>query len=317
MNWKGLEESRNSPCLPTIGASPSTSQGREKVKSSTSPYSAGKFRLVVAICRTLVALAALPTYSAASELAPRWAAAKTRMPEPLIGESITDLDRAQAGELELDLTGALRPSTATSTALWAGSLEAEWGATERLGLALELGLSNAGEGGGSRGSTEPSLRAAASWALLHDSALDLHLQAEATVRLLRESDAEVGRLVDPGNSLLPVSFGFRGGIRQSIWTIRGAIGGAAGGHSSHLVPLRGDLALFGEFRCGGPCGFAGLELDADWSWRDPFVLAPTLVLDGARFHLPFRFGVAVPLALSAERSGAAVFLRMIYEADVN
>jgi hypothetical protein len=153
--------------------------------------------------------------------------------------------------------------------------------------------------------------------LLHDFGRDLHLQAEVTVRLLRESEAEVGQLVDPGNSPLPVSFGFRGGIRQSNWTVRGAIGGAAGGHSAHLVPLRGDLALFREFRCGGPCGFVGFELDVDWSWRNPFLFAPTLVLDGARFHLPFRFGVAVPLALSADRPGAAVFLRMIYEADVN
>jgi hypothetical protein len=237
------------------------------------------------------------------------------MPEPLIGESITDLARSEQGELEVDLTGTLRPATATTSALWAGSLEAEWRATERLGLAMEVGFSNAGADPGSSGSTETSFRAAASWALLHDFARDFHLQAEASVRLLRENEADLGRLVDPGNSRLPVSFGLRGGIRQGAWTVRGALGAAAGGGSAHAVPLRGDISLFGEFRCGGICGFAGLELDGDWSWRDPWLLAPTVVFDGARFGLPLRLGLAAPLALSAEGTRGAVLLRLIYEAS--
>ena len=63
----------------------------------------------------------------ASPLGPR------KMPEPLIGESVTDLDGTEAGELEVDATGLVHPPDG----FWSSGVEVEWRALPRLGISLE------------------------------------------------------------------------------------------------------------------------------------------------------------------------------------
>src|SRR6266852_555833 len=103
------------------------------------------------------------------------------MPEPSLGESITDLDGTAAGALEVGVTGlSRRPGD-----LWSGELEVEWRALTRLGLSLAAGAAHEEAAGGVAGSLRPS----ASFVLLHDPARDLHLMLDATLRLL-ENDSE-------------------------------------------------------------------------------------------------------------------------------
>ncbi len=214
------------------------------------------------------------------------------MPEPLLGESITDLDGTEAGELEVDVTGlSRRPGD-----LWTGELEVEWRALTRLGLSLEAGAAHQGAGSG----VATSLRPSASFVLFHDPVRDLHLMLDASVRLL-ENDSEA----EPGEPALPLAFSLRGGIRRGPLTLRGALGGGAGGHSAHTVPLRAQGAALLE----APFGFWGIEADGDFARSSPWVLAPELVLGTRALHV----GVAMPWELGAGRLGA--FVRLIFEVD--
>src|SRR6516165_9498881 len=99
-----------------------------------------------------------------------------RMPEPVLGESITDIDASKAGELEVDLTASVGHSGGTR--VWQGSVEVESRVTNRLGLEIELGHSFASV-------PEPGLvlRLAASWSLVHLDGIGFHGQAELSARL--------------------------------------------------------------------------------------------------------------------------------------
>ena len=62
------------------------------------------------------------------------------MPEPVLEESITDIDRDEAGELEADaIAGGTRSGDGVRR--WQSSVEVEWAATRDLGVALESGAS--------------------------------------------------------------------------------------------------------------------------------------------------------------------------------
>src|SRR5216684_1877339 len=63
------------------------------------------------------------------------------MPEPVLGESITDIDGSEAGEVEVDLTGVV--GRAGGAKLWQGSVEIESRVTDRLGLEIEIGYARA------------------------------------------------------------------------------------------------------------------------------------------------------------------------------
>src|SRR5262249_22047941 len=146
-----------------------------------------------------------------------------KMPEPLIGESITDLDGTEAGEVEIDATGVIqRPG-----GLWSTQLEVEWRAWSRLGTSLEGTLSRE-----ESGTTSAELRPSLAFLLLHDPAHDFHLMIDATARLF-ETDVATAEMGEPA---LPVAFSLRGGIRREWFTLRGALGASAGGHSAHVVP---------------------------------------------------------------------------------
>lgn len=73
------------------------------------------------------------------------------MPEPLLGETLTDLNSDEAGELELEGTGVVLLPGEGDSPEWAGALEAEWRVTERLGL----GLARPPPAGGARRARPP------------------------------------------------------------------------------------------------------------------------------------------------------------------
>jgi hypothetical protein len=231
------------------------------------------------------------------------------MPEPLLGESVTDLDGLEAGELELEMTGLLIPPRTARHGGWQGSMELEWRALERLGLMVEVGT------GGGLGRPElegVSARAAGSWMLLHDVARGLHVQAELGARLLSEDEEEAA--FEPGEATLPLWFGLRAGWRQGAWTVRAGLGGQALGRSAHLVPLRANLSALGQV---GPWSFLGVELDGDWARASWLVVAPTALVDLGPMQLPVRLGLAVPWspARSGRRSETGFMLRLVYELD--
>jgi hypothetical protein len=214
-----------------------------------------------------------------------------RMPEPLIGESITDLDGTEAGELEADATGVVQRGGS-----WSTGLEIEWRALSRLGVSLEGTTS--GEG---NGSTATELRPSVAFVLLHDQASDLHLMIDATARLFENDVANPGL----GEPALPVAFSLRGGIRRSWLTLRGALGAGAGGHSAHVVPLRTEAAALIEV----PFGFGGVEGAADFARSSPWMVAPEIVFGTGALRL----GAALPWEPGTGRFGA--LLRLIVEID--
>ncbi len=226
---------------------------------------------------------------------------RVAMPEPLLIETATDLDSDEAGELEVDLTGAsgVRPALADPS----GELEAEWRVTRRLGLALGLGLS------GGLDLHALSARGAASWALYHDLRHDLHVQLFASGRYPLELNDGLAT-IDHSEPTRPFEAGVHGGIRQGWLTLRGQLGVEAGGRSAHLLPVRAALVP----AAGGRAGFGAIELMADWARADPWTIAPEGVLDLGIWGLPVRLGLALPWRPSAPRDLSAI-ARVIVEVD--
>src|SRR5919108_788651 len=151
-----------------------------------------------------------------------------RMPEPLIGESVTDIDGTQAGELEIDASGIVaRPGGEWNTAL-----EIEGRGLSRLGVLVEGTLS-----GDNTESAAGGLRASLAFLLLHDEEHDFHLMIDATARLFENAVAS-----ELGEPTERIAFSLRGGIRRDWLTLRGSLGAGAGTHSAHAVPLRAEAA---------------------------------------------------------------------------
>jgi hypothetical protein len=235
------------------------------------------------------------------------------MPEPLIGETITDIDGVEAGELEVDLAGIAQPARNGGAGAWSGALEMEWRATSRLGLGLEVGLRGPLGAAAAGCARAVSLRSAASVALLHDPAHDFHLMAEASAQLEGEGTLPS----DPGDPALPARFGLRAGLRQGLVTLRAGAGLGVGSGSARRVPLRTGLAVLFQVGPAGQSGFAGVEIDADWARRTPLVLAPQVVVDAKPLGLPALFGLALPLRLDPEghEPRLGFLLRVMVEID--
>jgi hypothetical protein len=231
---------------------------------------------------------------------------KTPMPEPLIGESITDIDRSEAGELEIDFTVVARRTRLPTLNVATGAIELEWGVTRHLGLAFEVGVSKGLGPDSASVPFEPGLRAAAAWGLFHDFAHDIHLQLESSARVLSERNEG---LIESEDSPMRASVDLRGGARQGQWTLRSGIGVGFGGHSRHAVPIRANLAVFSELRPSAPIGFVGLEVDGDWGRRNPVFLAPTMVFGS---H-PFRLGFGILTAITDVGPSPGILVRLIYE----
>jgi hypothetical protein len=226
------------------------------------------------------------------------------MPEPLIGESVTDIDSLDSGEVELDLTETTLRSTQAETGGMGTSLETEWRVTKNLGLSAEIATTS---------DETAEFSGTASWSLLHDLKHGFHLQAEIGIRSGETNDREWE------DASLPLSFGLRAGLYEGDWTLRGSLGGEALGTSAHSLPIRAGFAVFHGIGAEGKLGFTGVELVGDWGNSAPFFLAPTLVAHVPGLTLPMYLGLALPYSPASDTAPTSwgAVIRATYEFDVD
>src|SRR2546423_10650455 len=79
----------------------------------------------VAVARIAMLLAALGPPVRAEVQTMLSSPVRARMPEPLLTESITDLDGALAGEVEIDVSASVLRGT-TGPGQWQSSVEGQW-----------------------------------------------------------------------------------------------------------------------------------------------------------------------------------------------
>jgi hypothetical protein len=232
--------------------------------------------------------------------------ALTAVPEPMLLESITDVDLAHAGELEMDIDFSIVPSVANS--IIGGRFESEWRASQRVGLALELSFAREAR---TSDNYAFGARAAASFVLLHDFARNLHLQAVLAGRAPLETDESIAH--DAAETSLPFAGGIHAAIGLGPLSLRAQLLGEAGeGNVAHAPVHAGIVALLRV----DDLGFFGAEWIQDWALERPFTVAPEVVFDGATRRLPFRVGMTVPIHLGVERNQAFnVITRIILELD--
>jgi hypothetical protein len=274
----------------------------ERVVASILPVSS---RGAAASALVLAAVALLAGPAGAVEVEPR--NRREAIAEPLVGETVTDIDAEEVGEVEVDLT-LLGASRYDRTSFGSGELEAEAKLTSRIGVSIAVEL--AGDQKSAVGAA--GLRLAASCALFHDRAHDVHLQLEAAARVF-ESDllAEPTRIDDAA----PYEVGLRAAWRRGAFTSRLGLGLSIGGVES--VPLWFDVALLGEWGRHGRRSFAGLELLTDWSSNVPLTAIPEVAVGFQLGDVPLRIGVGMPLAVGYRWGDLSVgaLLRVMLELD--
>jgi hypothetical protein len=203
------------------------------------------------------------------------------MPEPLVVESLTDIDGIEAGEVEIDSTGLLAQH------FWSASAEIEWRALSHLGLGVEVGGDEDGAG----------IHLGASVPLLHAG---LHLMLEGSARL-----PDTAGEIEPGETALPYALGFRAGVRFGRLTLRGAADAEWSSERASMFASGATLISFGsEWR-----GFAGIELAVDGARTDEVAVIP----EAAYLFGFVRLGIAVPITSDA----VAGMVRIIFELDAD
>jgi hypothetical protein len=236
--------------------------------------------------------------AAETETARQLPPSKPKMPEPVLAESITDLDGSESGELEIDVVSG------TSGASWTGEVEAEWRALSRLGIALMV------DRGGRGTFREGSTRVGGGLALFlfHDVPHDAHLSLEAIGRAGDEDE----HALDAEEAQRAGAMLVRGGIRTGPLTLRGALGAESSFERKNAIgPVASSALLFSTTHW---C-FAGFEAltRGPSSW---ITIAPNLSFDLARV-VPVRLAIAIPYRPAADRDEPrlAVILRSIVELD--
>jgi hypothetical protein len=228
-----------------------------------------------------------------------------QVPEPLLVESITDVDGASAGEYEMDIDFFAVPSVSNS--IVGTRVEGEWRASERLGVALELSFAREVK---TPDNYAFGARLATSFVLLHDFAHNLHIQAVGTFRAPLETDEDVAH--DAAETALPYGAGVHAATMLGPTSFRLEILGEAGDHAVHAPLHVGVVALC----LVDGLGYVGAELIQDWALRDPFTIAPEIVFDGGPRGLPFRVGIVVPVHLGVSDDRAFnVITRLTLELD--
>jgi hypothetical protein len=240
----------------------------------------------------------------------RVAAERAPVPEPLLTETVTDIDGADRGEYELELNGSELRSIRGGAYVLQSSVEAEWLATRHLGIRVEPTFTRSLEAPGSGSSQRFGAAGALSWKVLQDIERDAYAQVELAGRAPRD----VTLLTDPGESSLPFTLDLRGAVRSGRWTLRGSFGAAAGGTSAH-APFRGSFAVLTGFTSTERYGFWGVEADVDGTRQNPTVLALNLMPHLGPIGLPVRFGIAIPwvVGVNGDRPSTGVFFRILIE----
>lgn len=249
--------------------------------------------------------------TAVSDAAPL--AHEARIVEPVIEETVTDIDGDRAGDVEADVNASLLYRTRDAARAWTTAAEVEWRVTTRLGVALDLGF--AGGAAAPGGETELfELQPALSYVILHDWSHDAHLQLEASGRAReRFEDDDVG--FEPGDPVLPFAIRLRSAFRPGRLALRPDVGASFGRRGSHPVPILLGLATLyalGDDRRS----FVGVEIDVDGARRSPLLIAPEFSIAFAPETL-LKLGVASPVVfdLDAKPTLAGGFVRLTVETD--
>ncbi len=255
--------------------------------------------LAAALAMQLVASPQAAGQAASEEKAP--------IPEPLLSETVTDIDGTEAGEVEVEVNGSVMRALHGGERALDTSLEVEWLVTRRLGLRLEPTLSRDSDGSTENGA---GLSGGLSWKVLQDFAHDLHVDAELLTRVPWNESP----IVQPGDPAQPVALDLRGAWRRDLLSLRWS-GGVGAFGASGRVPLRGSVAALLPFESSGRFGFWGVELDADGARPNPLVAALDVVPNLEPAGLPLRLGLALPWFVGSEgdRPALGILLRVFYE----
>jgi hypothetical protein len=199
-------------------------------------------------------------------LAPAAALAGPReanMAEPILGETVTDIDGRDAGEIEIDMHGIVPHVRGTTWAV--GEVGVEARVTRRLGVELEGAIAG-WSGVGGRG----DVLARGSFMLYHGTRHDLHVQLEARAGV----DYTLGTPTFPSSEGAAFAIGARVGYRTGWLVLRGGAGAAISdeGHA----PIWADLAAFVQLGHAG--SFAGIETTTDWTSATPAIVCPEVEL---------------------------------------
>ncbi len=124
------------------------------------------------------------------------------LPESFLTESATDIDAAEAGEIEYEANLASVGARAGGAHATLTSLEVEWRALKELGLRLEPSFARIVDPGSVSGRDQFGVAGGIAVGLFHDFARDLHLQAELLGRTPESANA---RVFEPGETELPVA----------------------------------------------------------------------------------------------------------------
>lgn len=240
---------------------------------------------------------------------------RMRTPEPLVGETVTDIDGDEPGEVEADLSGLLLGRANGGAAVWVAGAEIEARVSRRLGVEIELSM-NGGFGGGMEASRASSLRAGASYVVFHDLRRGLHLMLEAKARVVDELSTGDETLQEPTDPALPYSFGLRGAWRRGYNTLRFGVDYSLGERPAYAAPFLLDVALLREFYARRVRGFFGLEVNLDFGRPQPLLIVPELLLSANRGE-SVRVGVGLPILVEDKTVAVGGLLRVVIEQDVD
>jgi hypothetical protein len=224
--------------------------------------------------------------------------AEGELPEPILVESVTDVDSREAGELELELLTSvvgLHPGSP-----YAMRLEAEWRVTERLGFKLEAGFDRTE-------AVAPSVSAGTSFVLFHLMPLNLHGQAVVYGRWPLDRDDVA--LLDPAEPVTLVAAGAHLAWQWRLLSARAEVTSGVGGPIAY-APIRANAALL--FGTGSL--FGGFEAMTDFARREPLLLAFEAEL--RQLIDENRFGVAVAIPFEPKiRGTVGLILRVQFAID--
>jgi hypothetical protein len=241
---------------------------------------------------------------------------RRKLPEPLVGEAITDLDAREEGEFEVDLGVKAVSRRATGAVFFDSEIEGEWRATRLYGMALEVGFARISGGL----LTDPplvSVRMAHSFTFLQSYAYELFAQLQVGIRLYPWSE-DIG--LELGASALPLSLRLQVAHRRGAATLYASVG-LSGGRAPVEIAVLANLSVF--FEAGATVGGIrrrfelGVELDADRARAIPWAAIPQVAINVAPLRVPIRIGIGLPLFLGTASGELpfGVLLRLTIEAE--
>jgi len=245
-------------------------------------------------------------------------AAATPIAEPVMGETVTDIDSAEAGEVEVDSSATMLRRRSDGALFWRSETEVEYRLTRWAGLGLGLEFS----GGDTRSQMKTELfevTPSLALSLWHDWEREIHIQLEATGRL-REESIDQTRLPDQGfeagESFLPYAVRLRGAWRHERLVLRPSVGMSFGGDSPRPIPLLAEMAVLVTWGREQRSS-VGIEGSMDLGRLAPFMVGPGISLAIRTMAPVVKIGLAVPLTFGTDgrQPMAGLFFHITAEGD--